>query len=222
MLYEAVLTPYSLPTWRIKQLVAQCYPVARDAFGVPDSEEFLKDVENHIINCSGLVVATDTSIKGFCAFQFVPFGNLETLVYLSGVAVAPDCQGQGVAKGMISRVIIEDIKRSLPDAHAFVPLPRFSWVVMRTQSPRMKQVFDKAIGSVSFPNGKDTPHEAKQIAHYAMRWLDTDCDDNLIVKGAYGHSLYSEIPTAQDEAYNKAFACLDHSAGDSQVCVWHK
>lgn len=227
MMYDVAISPVSIHQWRRDWLCNGCYPVACEAFGVSPSAEFQADVEAHIINASGIVVSHEEgNINGFMCWNYIPFNQWDTILYLSGIAVHPAFQGNGLMKNMISRIILEDIKRSLPDEHALVPLPRYSWVVMRTQSPKVKQAVDGAIGKVSYPNGTNIPADVQLVAHYSMQTLQQDCDDSLIVKGAYGHSLYpperKPLQIATNDEYNRAFSAVNMDEGDSQVCVWRR
>ncbi len=142
-------------------------------------------------------------------------------MYISGVCVLPQYQNCGIAKEMITKIFMADLKRSLPDKHAFLPLPSVSWFVMRTQSPRMKRAFDAAIGHNSFPNGAPLPEDARFIASHTMRCLKQTMDeDTLICRGAYGHLLYGEMEPVEKGLYVAPFSRLDIAAGDAQVCVW--
>ena len=222
--HEVVLLPKQYHKNRLRQLTDGCYPVACEAFHVQGSAEFFADVEGHILDCSGIVLSREENhTVGFCAWKYVPYGayGFDTIVYISGVCVLPQFQNCGVAKEMIMKIFIADLRRSLPDKHAFLPLPSVSWFVMRTQSPKMKRAFDAAIGHNSFPNGAPLPEDARFIASHTMKYLKQTMDeDTLICRGAYGHSLYGETEPLDRCDYAAPFSRLDTGAGDAQVCVW--
>ena len=71
-------------------LVEVIYPVAVSAFNVDPSDEFYKDVENHIFEADILVVCA----KGDVVLGFASVKKLEALntMFIHGVAISKDAQ----------------------------------------------------------------------------------------------------------------------------------
>jgi len=220
MSFEIVLRPKYFGDKKCQELADVCYPIAVNSFGVQQSEDFYKDVFKHVEDSSGLLIYRDEreNAVAFCSWIFIPYGwcGLETILYLSGICVQKESQGNGIAKEIISNLAKVDARRQLPDKHAFCPLPPFSHVVFRTQSPRMKQMFDSAVG-----RGYEDKEDSTRVAKIAMQFIGSSMEeDTLVCRGVYGHCLYTEEQRANDERYNDQFARLDILKGDSQVCVW--
>lgn len=222
--------PRSMPKEAKRALLDSLMPVAASAFRQKETTEFRKDVEEHIFGFDGLLVVTNE--KGIpVAFRMWEFIELNfvagtDILYLAGMCVHEAWQRQGIGELLLQYVLREDFRRSLPDSHAFGPLPLAPYVALRTQNPIMKCCFDRAIGEESYPllECPEIPGDIARVGEIVARRLnDVHFEPKtMISRGLYGHSLYGTPPIPPNHEYESLFSRLDIVAGDSMVCVWRR
>jgi len=213
-----------------ESLLNSLMPVAVSAFRQKETKELRRDVEQHIFEFEGLLIVADENgvPVAFRMWEFIELNFIAgtDILYLAGMCVHEDWQRQGIGEILLQYVLREDFRRSLPDAHAFGPLPLAPYVVLRTQNPIMKCCFDRAIGEESYPlsGSSEIPADIARVGQIVSRHLgDTHFDsDVMISRGLYGHSLYGTSPTSPSDKYASLFSQLDLTAGDSMVCVWRR
>ena len=192
-------------------------PVGLEAFVQNPSVEMEQDVRNHILTADHLLIAyaDGTFSFGGCkhgesrpiAFRMWKAYELSVgyAIYLAGMCVLPSWQGKGVGQKMTNYALIEGQKQKKAD-----------YVFTRTQNPVAKLSMDKALKSVSHPNGGQFDYRpfAKALNNESI--LD---NESGILKGQYGSSLYGKLPTSNNAEYNALFDKLDRQAGDAYLCV---
>ena len=223
--------PGSLPDKIKDQIFDLLFPVAINAFQVIPTPEMREDVYDHIFNFSGLIVVVDHNKDSgvefpvaFRMWDLIPYGKLDTVLYLAGMCVLREYQGIGIGGSLMRIAINIDDTQAIGDIHQFCARKVARYVVLRTQNPRIKQMFDTAAGVVSFPNGVIVPKDVTDVASFVAGQLgDSNLDtETLVSKGVYGHSLYGYTPHSMDGSYEHLFSQVMQSAGDAMVCVWDR
>ncbi len=213
-----------------EELLDSLMPVAASAFHQAPNRDFRRDVKDHIFKPRGLLIVYDGQGNpvAFRMWDFITLKFLlgEDILYLAGMCVRKDYQGQGIGEALLRVVLNEDIRRSLPDAHAFVPLPLAPYVALRTQNPVMKFCFDRATGVESYPRiGEATvPSDVQEVGAKVAGHANDHAFDpaTMISRGFYGHSLYGTPPVSPNPGYAELFGQLSPADGDSMICVWRR
>lgn len=222
--------PGKMPENKRNALLDSLMSVATSAFRQQETKLFRKDVEEHIFGFEGLLVVTNEEGDpvAFRMWEFIELNFVAgtDILYLAGMCVHESWQRQGIGELLLQYVLREDFRRSLPDEHAFGPLPLAPYVALRTQNPIMKYCFDEAIGNESYPllEFPEIPGDIARVGQIVARRLgDTHFDPNtMISRGLYGHSLYGTQPIPPNHEYKTLFGQLNTAAGDSMVCVWRR
>lgn len=222
--------PRYLPEAEKENMLQLLLPVAMSAFRQNYSASLCVDVKNHIFSSDRLLIVVDRDGKPV-AFRMWDYVTLDfvggtDIAYLAGMCVHQDWQKKGIGEYLLQYVLQDCVRRSLPDAHAFVPLPLAPYVALRTQNPVMKRCFDRATGFESYPRLDEStvPEDIKTVGrkiseHLRDHFFDPD---TMLSKGLYGHNLYGYYPMVDDEKYRSLFARLDVDQGDAMVCVWRR
>jgi hypothetical protein len=197
------------------ELFGILYPIALEAFKQDESENFSKDVYQHIFSYDNLaIIIKEGQPVAFRMWQ-VYLQEERKILYLAGMCVRTMHQGIGIGEGLLKYVMQlfqQESGSSLSD-----------YIVMRTQNPIMKRCFDKAIGGISYPNGKKLPQHITEIGSYMAQILDCKNfdHDTLISRGVYSGSLYSTPPTKVNESmYLNVFNKCNIAQGDAIICIW--
>lgn len=222
--------PKYLPEETRKFLLDSLMPVAESAFQQTPDRDFRKDVEEHVFSSDGLlIVISDEGVP--VAFRMwdhivLNFVAGTDILYLAGMCVHRDWQCLGIGEALLQYVLRNDIRRSMPDEHAFAPLPLAPYVALRTQNPVMKCCFDRAIGMESYPRLDDDviPTDIAYVGQKVSDHLgDMHFDSKVMMsRGLYGHSLYGRPPVPPNNNYARLFARLNAEQGDAMVCVWRR
>ncbi len=160
------------------------------------SPELRHDVETHLGGGQTRVVKNRTE-QGFVIFR-----QIEDILYLSGIILAPEVQGKGFA-GQIIVELAHDL-----DA---------KYLALRTQNIRMWRVGAK-ICSEWYPNySQDISSEMRYRGDKLANAIGCDCFP--LVVGCYGRPLYGQKPTHRDQHLQGWWDSIcDFYRGDAIIC----
>ncbi len=223
--------PDSLGDAEKRQIFEMLYPIALNAFSQDDSEEFKKDVSEHIFSADGLLIVVDEINDNipvaFRMWDIIDFSVLNgDILYLAGMCVQKEYQKCGVGSVLLNYVLHQDARRQMIGKEQICPIPKCKYVVLRTQNPAMKFYFDNAICDISYPKsiGMSIPDDVKRAASAVARYLKDDHFDSetLISNSLYGQNLYGHKLVAHNKKYERLFSSLNADNGDAIMCVWRR
>ncbi len=176
--------------------------VAAAAFTKTYSQEVYEDVAQHLAEGSVYTIFDGVSLAGFAIFNMA---DHETL-YLAGIILRPDVQGQGVAAKVIGMAREETGAKKL---------------MLRTQSLRMWSVGNK-LCHFWYPNPKGRLgyyDHASWIGALGSPPFVSYEDKSKIIRAFYGGPLYGQKPTHRNRPLQKWWDSIcDFDRGDAVVC----
>jgi hypothetical protein len=166
--------------------------VARNAFG---TEVTYEDVKAHVHGDLLYLIRDRDELIGFSSYN-----TREEELYLSGIVIRRDRHRKGIFHEVNALAIRET-------------LPRY--LVMRTQNPVVYAGAKKLARSI-YPDGCGVP---EHILRVARRYGGHRMDDDLVIRGCYGASLYDYIPEHSAKRFFDDVLKLDYERGDSIIIV---
>ena len=179
--------------------------VAAAGFVQPMTDALREDVDHHLAEgCLVQTFALDVRVLGFAIYRLFEFGA-NRLLYLAGIILDPEIQGQGLAARAIRLAALE-----LEATH----------LALRTQSPRMWLVGAR-LAEGDWGTHPDRTIAPKLIALGEEISKAIDCSGVFPhLRGVYGGPLYGEKPTHHDAPLQ---AWWDEQctflAGDAVLCI---
>lgn len=170
----------------------------RNGFGTPMTKE---DVFNHLVEPDDLYLIREMEdILGMTSYSTIGDGKV---LFVEGVSIDPICQGKG---------IFGKVTKQAQNGHKYCALT--------TQSPRMYRALDKITDEISPNLSQLNTKRLMDIVKSISKEKGFNINENNIIKGRYGNSLYCEeqnhplITPLFNEGLN-----IDYSVGDSVLCV---
>lgn len=191
-----------------KILFQELYQLTQKGFCINASSALEQDVRNHIEQGDFLyLIKTCGSIIAYAVFDNLKM-NDTNILYLSGIMISPDHQGQGLGGRLI--------KLALAKFQA-------KYLVARTQNPVMYESVRRCCGHV-FPNESGNPPqdivEVGQFIATEKLNMKNYNQISMLAKGTYGSSLYGVKPISihhEMDHWFKTQINLDH--GDAMIVV---
>jgi len=202
------------------------YPVACSAFCRVDSEEMRQDVMSHVFSSRHLAIVfnDENHCIAFRMWDFIPLNPAVDILYLAGIGIRQDFQGQGIGTSLLQYVLDTE---SYTEKIRSLQMQRSqcNYAALRTQNPIVKAYFDRAIGGESFPQreGSIIPEDIVKVAKTVAQYISDDHFNggSLISRGAYGHTIYGEGYRLESKIHdNSALRTLDVQAGDALYCIY--
>lgn len=165
--------------------------VAASGFRVAQAEKGIEEIRNVVAGADLVVLMhNDSTLLGFATFMFFP---VHRAIYLQGVVIDPDAQGQSRASTII--------KVPLEDTESYT---RLAFV---TQSPTMFCLARKLTSSMCpNPNNPIVPMVEQEIARELRNGKKNAHDPRtLIIRDIYDPCLYTAIPESRDTRVNEWF-----------------
>ncbi|MBT6691759.1 GNAT family N-acetyltransferase [Candidatus Parcubacteria bacterium] len=174
--------------------------VAAAAFVRTYSQALYEDVAQHLAEGNVYTIFDGVNLAGFAIFNMV---DHETL-YLAGIILLPDIQGQGIAADVVRMAQEETGAKKL---------------MLRTQSLRMWSVGNK-LCHTWFPQ-----HNSQEgyYDHGCFPWsgpfYTPSEDKSEIIRAFYDGPLYGQKPTHRNRPLQKWWDSIcDFDRGDAVVC----
>lgn len=172
-------------------------------FGCEDTPELRRDVEQHVTGQKLLFkIALNGVLVGYAVFYTVCDG---TVLYLSGIMIEPNAQGNGIAQ-----LVIEHARRETGT----------KYLALRTASPRMWRAGAKVCPGSWHPHALDAlDDEMHALGNRVAKAIG--CEQLGLNSGFYGHDLYGERPTHRVDAFQDWWEtiCPHPEKGDAVVCI---
>lgn len=204
----------------LKNLVVDMlYPIAMSAFAQKDSAGFKKDVSEHVLNNSDVLLI----MEGDKAVAFRMWDTLDIpegkLVYLAGMCIDSEYQGKGLGSEMLEYV----------NSFSNQLYPTWKYMVLRTQNSVMQKTFrnfaqKQGVGEIFEFGSTNVPDDVKNVAlAVADKNNDTKLDpETLLSKGAYGSSLYGSQAGVGEKNEGTSLGEIEQEKGDAVYSVWRK
>lgn len=178
--------------------------VAAAGFVQPLTDALRQDVDHHLMEgCLVQTFTLDDRVVGFAIYRLCEFAEAKVL-YLAGIILDPEVQGQGLAARAIRLAATE---------------LRATHLALRTQSPRMWLV------GARLAEGDWGPHPERSLDP-RLQDLGTQLSHVIgcagtfpQLRGVYGGPLYGEKPTHQSSLQVWWDEQCNFLAGDAVLCI---
>lgn len=192
-------------------LFQKLYQLTQSGFCREKSESLKQNTKNHVKQSEFLYLVTkNNSIIAYAVFDYLAEENLNIL-YLSGIMVSTDYQGQGVA-GSLIRLALNEFQTA-------------KYLTVRTQSPIMYESIQRCCEDV-YPNTGPIPQDialvGQVVASKRLKMKNYNTT-TMTAEGVYGSALYGIKPRSNNEYINNWFNTnINLDRGDAMIIVARK